>query len=208
MTKEGNVLLLTRDAEARSAIVGCFERVGISTIEVATGEEALSVAKHERPGLVVLDLDLDLVDVSGYETCYELREQLGDQLPIMFLSGKRTDPSDRVAGLLIGADDYVTKPFDPDELLARARRLRSRAPSVVEPPADSPLTARELEILTLLGSGLSQPRIATELFISAKTVGSHIQRILAKLNVHSRTEAVALAFRLGLIPSGQAETEP
>jgi two-component system nitrate/nitrite response regulator NarL len=204
MTQAGVVLVVTQDAALRSAIARRFKRMGFTTSEVATGEEALAFAQQERPSLVVLDLDL--AEMSGYETLQELREQIGDRLPIIFLSGKRTDAADRVAGLLIGADDYLTKPFDMDELLARARRVLVRSPDT-RGPAVRLLTARELEILQLLSGGLSQERIATDLFISAKTVGTHIQRILTKLGVHSRTEAVALAYRRGLMRAGEEEAE-
>jgi DNA-binding NarL/FixJ family response regulator len=123
------------------------------------------------------------------------------------VSGTRTEPFDRVAGLLIGADDYLLKPLDQDELLVRARRLlRRHLPLRME--GDEPLTDREMEILRLLASGASQARISLELRISSKTVGTHIQRVLTKLGVHSRTEAVAFAFRHGWVPSaGAQETE-
>ena len=148
-------------------------------------------------------LDLELTDMSGYEACAEIRERVGDLLPILLLSEERTESYDRVAGLLIGADDYLARPFDPDELIGRARRLLlSRGPEVVSTP-ESPLTGRELQILQLLAKGLSQVRIAKELFISSKTVGTHIQRTLGKLGVHSRTEAVALAYQQGLVKGSE-----
>jgi DNA-binding NarL/FixJ family response regulator len=114
----------------------------------------------------------------------------------MFVSGERTESYDRVAGLTIGADDYLAKPFEPDELLARLRGLLRRcgATSFV-----SPLTRREQEVLSLLADGLDQDEIARRLVISRKTVGSHIERILAKLGAHSRAEAVALAYKLQLV---------
>jgi DNA-binding NarL/FixJ family response regulator len=157
--------------------------------------------KKRRPSLVILDLDHELADMSGYEVCFELRRIAGEDLPIILLSGERTDSEDRVAGLLIGGDDYVTKPFDPDELLARSRRILSRTKAT--PPAwDAPLTGRELQVLQLLAAGLTQESIAKELYISSKTVGTHIQRVLSKLGVHSRTEAVALAYQSGLMAVG------
>jgi len=125
-------------------------------------------------------------------------DQVGDLLPIPLLSEERTESYDRVAALLIGADDYLARPFDPDELLARARRLLARGPGIVSPP-DSPLTSRELQILQLLANVPSQDRIAKELFTCSKTVGTHMQRTLTKLCVHSRTEAVAVAYRQGLV---------
>jgi DNA-binding NarL/FixJ family response regulator len=192
----GLVLIATADESARELTTRVFERAGFPSAAVMSGEEAVAAARKIRPILVVLDVELP--GISGYEACYELREEIGEEVPIIFVSGQRTDPTDRVAGLLIGGDDYLTKPFDADELLVRARRLISRRPTVHE-LAEVPLTDREVQILQLLASGLSQERIARELFISAKTVATHIQRILTKLGVHSRTEAVALAYRSGLV---------
>lgn len=193
---EGVILIASSDASVGSLIAARFERAGYLTLRLSTGEETLSWAKQGVPLLVVIDLELS--DMTGYEACFELRERVGDRLPIILLSGSRTEPSDRVAGLLIGADDYLAKPFDPGELLVRARRLLVRSPRRV-PLLEAPLTSRESQVLQLLAGGLSQERIAKELFITSKTVASHIQRILSKLEVHSRTEAVALAYRHGLI---------
>jgi DNA-binding NarL/FixJ family response regulator len=149
-------------------------------------------------------LEVKLPGLSGYEVCRELKDTYGNELPVFFLSGVRTEPFDRAAGLLIGADDYIVKPFDPDELLARVRRHvtppepNGRRPW---PPAASALTGRELEILGLLSEGFGQAGIAQELLISPNTVATHIQHILNKLEVHSRAQAVALAHRAGLLVS-------
>ena len=193
---EGEVLVVSIDGDVRRSAKRAFERLGYGASTSTSGEDALAIALNTRPLLVVLDLELQ--DMTGYEVCYELREHCGQDLPIVLVSGGRTEPSDRVAGLLIGADEYLVKPLDPDELLARARRLLSRTP-VATLAMDSPLTAREIQVLKLLADGLSQGAIAKELFISPKTVGTHIQRIIAKLGVHSRTEAVAIAYREGLV---------
>ena len=79
-----------------------------------------------RPALVILDVDLPRV--TGYEVCRELRDTFGEAVAIMFVSGTRAEALDRIAGLLIGADDYVLKPFDPDELVNRVRALLRRQP--------------------------------------------------------------------------------
>jgi DNA-binding NarL/FixJ family response regulator len=167
-------------------------------VEAGSGEDALEQALAERPSLVVLDVDVP--GVSGYEVCRELRDAYGPSLPIVFVSGTRIDRLDVVGGLLVGADDYLVKPIDPDELLARVRtHLARSAPAVPAPDGAVPnLTRREREILSLLAAGLDQRAIAGELVISSKTVGTHIQRILAKLGVGSRAQAVAFAHRHGL----------
>ena len=171
---------------------------------VATAAELR--ARLDKP-LELVVLEVDLPDASGYELCRELHEAYGDDLPVIFVAGRRTDPADRVAGLLLGADDYLVKPFDPDELLARVRRSLRRsgaAPTQAPVHGATSLTHREQEVLTLLAAGLTQKEIGTDLVISAKTVGTHIQRILAKLGVHSRAQAVALALREGLVTKGDA----
>ena len=160
------------------------------------------------PSLVLLDVQLPRV--SGYEVCRELRDEYGDALPIVFVSGERTESLDRVAGLMIGADDYITKPFVPDELLARVRRLlarpAARRPSALRRSDTYGLTARERQVLSLLAEGATQATIADGLFISSSTVGTHIQRILTKLGVHTRGEAIALAYRAGLVTSERSGT--
>jgi two-component system nitrate/nitrite response regulator NarL len=197
------ILVADHERSCRDRITRLLRRIGFETAEVPTGSETLEAAARLKPSLVVLDVSLP--DVSGYEVCRELRDEYGNQLGIIFVSRERTTPADRVAGLLVGADDYIVKPFDDDELLARARGVlrRIERPSGIakEPEAEmvgALLTVREREILGLLAEGQSQAQIAEQLFISPKTVGGHIQRILTKLDVHSRAHAVALAHKHGL----------
>jgi DNA-binding NarL/FixJ family response regulator len=187
--------LVVEDDEGLLGLVRrLLELDGIEVIGVTSGEAALEAARAERPAIAILDVSLP--GISGYEVCRVLRTTYGPQLPILFVSGARTEPYDRVAGLLIGADDYLAKPFEPEELLARVRSLLSRA---AEAPRTSRLTAREREVLRLLADGLNQRDIAAALVISPKTVGTHIERILLKLDVHSRVQAVALAYREGAV---------
>src|SRR5262249_22151403 len=158
--------------------------------------------REERPALVILDVVLP--GLSGLEVCRTLRLEFGELLPILFVSGSRTEPLDRVIGISIGADDYLVKPVDPEEMVARVRRclLRSasaRAHGARPASRIHDLSPREHEVLRLLADGLKQEEIADRLVISPKTVATHIQRILAKLEVHSRAEAVALAFREGFV---------
>jgi DNA-binding NarL/FixJ family response regulator len=195
----GHILVVDDTSEFRTYVTAVLERAGYEVVEAETGEEALALAAQEKPAMVLLDVNLP--GTSGYAVCNELRQRLGHQLPIVFVSGDRTEPFDRVAGLLIGADDYITKPFDPDELVARVRRMlertQMRRPRITyEDPYG--LTRREREVLSLLVDGLTQVSIADRLYLSPKTVGTHIQRIIGKMGVNSRTQAVALAAREGI----------
>jgi DNA-binding NarL/FixJ family response regulator len=177
-----------------------LNRAGYTTDLAKTGEEALAAAKRERPALVIVEPLLP--GVSGYEVCRELKDEFGETLPIIFVSRDRTEPGDRVAGLLVGGNDYLAKPLDPNELLARVRRLLSSALAGERTARE--LTRRELDVLSLLVEGLGQPEIAAKLFITPKTVGKHIEHILAKLGVHSRAQAVAVAVRDELIETRRA----
>jgi DNA-binding NarL/FixJ family response regulator len=183
------------DADLRKVLAQLLDVVALPIEEAGTGAEALALAGEKQPALVVLDVHLP--DISGYEVCRELRDTFGERLPILFLSGARTESYDRVSGLLLGADDYLVKPFAHDELLARVRRLLARSTRDDE-ARKYDLTARELEVLEHLAAGQDQVTIAQALVISEKTIATHIQHILGKLGVHSRAEAVAFAHRHGI----------
>jgi len=196
------ILVVDRDPAAGQEIADLLGGVGLETRTATSGEDALAIAAERRPEAVLLEVRLP--GVCGYEVLRELRHRHGERLPIVFVSGERVEPCDRVAGLLLGADDYVVKPFAPDELIARVQRLLVRSASDEPGALRSKLTRRELEVLQLLASGLTQPEIATELVISTSTVASHIEHILDKLGVHSRAQAVAFALRSGLVAAPTA----
>jgi DNA-binding NarL/FixJ family response regulator len=190
------ILIIDDDNDFREAITGILERAGYDPIAVSTGEDGLRTARNEQPRLAILDVCLP--DLSGYEVCRQLKERFGDGLPVLFVSGVRAESFDRVAGLLIGADDYLGKPFAADELLARVRRLVRQSTSLA-PSLASKLTPRETEVLRLLANGVGQDEIARQLFISRKTVATHIEHVLQKLGVRTRAQAVALAYREDLL---------
>jgi two-component system, LuxR family, response regulator FixJ len=193
----GPIFVADEDEDYRTLVSQLLERAGFTTRALPTGEDVLAAVAEERPALVVLDVALP--GLNGYEVCRQLRDTYGETISIVFVSGARTEPFDRVAGLLVGADDYIVKPFDSAELIARVRRLAARHAPNLEPTRPDPeleaLTPREREVLTLLTEGYRQSEIARKLVISPRTVATHIQRVLKKLHVHERAQAVALALR-------------
>jgi len=192
----GTALVVDDHADFRELIAGLLKGAGIETIEAADGEEAL----RRAPEADVVLLDVNLPEMSGYTICRELRATFGDALPILFLSGYRPESMDRAAGLLLGGDDYVTKPPDAGELMARVRRLIEKSQRRKQLASNGHgLTRRELDVLKRLGAGQRSSEIAQELGISPKTVASHVQHILSKLGVHSQAQAVARAYEQGLV---------
>lgn len=198
-TTEALVIVADGDEESRDAIAGLVGRLGLPVASVATGDEALELARLETPALVVLAVDLE--EPFGYAVCQELRDRFGDALPIVFVSAAEAEARDEIAGLLLGADDYFAKPLRTDLFLARVRRLVGRSQRIPDSPAPSaatPLTSRETEVMQLLVEGHRPADIAERLSITRKTASTHVEHILGKLEVHSQAHAVAIAVRDGL----------
>jgi DNA-binding NarL/FixJ family response regulator len=168
----------------------------IDVVLADSADSATAVARESHVDAAILDVSLP--GINGYGLCRQLREIFDSELPVVFVSGSHTDPKERATGILIGGDDYLVKPVDPDELVARLRRLLERARSWSK-PSTSDLSAREIEVLQLVAEGYPPAQVAKKLVISPKTVSSHVQRILVKLNAHTRAQAVAIAYEEGLI---------
>jgi DNA-binding NarL/FixJ family response regulator len=185
------ILIIDPDEQARARAAGALGRLGLPLVELESAEDALRAAEVERPVAAISEVVLPTS--SGYELCRALKERYGDEFPVILVSGQRTDAVDRVAGLLIGADDYLVKPVHPGELLLRIGRLIRHREMASIPHAA--LTPREQEVLQLLSDGLHQAEIAERLVITPRTVAKHVEHIFTKLRVHTATQAVAVALR-------------
>jgi DNA-binding NarL/FixJ family response regulator len=191
------VAVVDDDRRVRATVSTLLREAGYAVAEAADGLAGLGAVRRSNAEAVVLDISMPGLD--GYEVCRRLRQQYGYGIGILFLSGSRCEAFDRVAGLDLGADDYLTKPFEAGELVARVRSVLRRVHAYKAlSPARHPLTPRQLEVLLLLAGGASQSDIAERLHVSQSTVRKHIERILRLLNVRSRSEAIAWAFREGI----------
>ena len=117
------ILVLEDESNIRSFVVINLRRSGYEPIEAGTGEEALEKLK-QHPDILVALLDVMLPDIDGFEVCRRIRAT-GSKMGIIMLSAKSQE-MDKITGLMTGADDYVTKPFSPAELLARVDALYRR----------------------------------------------------------------------------------
>jgi two-component system, OmpR family, response regulator len=117
----GKILIVDDDAHIREVVQFALENAGLEVIEAGDGQRALDLFTRTKPDLVILDIAMPEMD--GLAVCREIRRQ--SEIPILFLSS-RTDEIDRVVGLEIGGDDYVTKPFSPRELVARVQAILKR----------------------------------------------------------------------------------
>lgn len=128
------VLVVDDEQRLRALVCGYLEREGFAVLTAADGQAALELARQHAPDLVVLDLMLPGLD--GLEVCRRLRT-FSDAYVIMLTA--KAEEIDRIVGLEVGADDYLTKPFSPRELIARVRAmLRRPRHDATEAPSDSP----------------------------------------------------------------------
>jgi DNA-binding NarL/FixJ family response regulator len=195
--RPSHVVVVDDDPAFRKRLLAVLVRAGYVSIGVVSAEDALAAIDKQRPDVVLTEVSLP--GMSGYDLCRQLKDQYGEGVAVMIVSGQRTEPFDRAAGILLGADDYMIKPIDPGELVARVWRLVGRSNmnhvQINGGGRLDLLSPRERQVLDLLAEGSNQEDIAEALFISPKTVATHIQRVLTKLDVRSRTQAVAFALR-------------
>jgi two-component system alkaline phosphatase synthesis response regulator PhoP len=146
--------ILVVDDEARivKLVRDYLERAGFRVIDARDGESALTLARLEQPDLIVLDLMLPGVD--GLDVCRRLRRESG--VPIIMLTA-RVEEADRIVGLELGADDYVTKPFSPGELVARVRATLRRASGEVGPATVVRAGEIELDTAALTATVAGEP---------------------------------------------------
>ena len=125
------ILVVDDDRHIREVVQFALEKAGLEVIEAGDGQQAVALFKKSTPALIVLDITMPEMD--GLAVCREIRK-ISD-VPIMFLSS-RTDEVDRVVGLEIGGDDYVSKPFSPRELVARVQAILKRTSARQSPAGE------------------------------------------------------------------------
>ena len=217
-TRTRSVVIVEDDEDIADSIRYNLEREGFRVRVAATGEDALNLILDRPPNLVLLDLNLP--HMSGFEMCRRLRAEAATvRMPILILTA-RTDESDKVLGLNIGADDYITKPFSMRELVARVNALLRRADGLkVEQPVfdngtlridpasfnvtykgrDVRLTRKEFALLSELAR--NQGRVLTREVLldrvwglsyygDSRTLDVHIRRLRQKLDDPSLIETV------------------
>lgn len=206
MPREKRVLVVDDDMNVRDVVRRYLEHAGYQVMVAGDGEQALKVAGESEPDLVVLDLMLPGID--GYEVCRRLRQR--SQVPVVMLTA-RGEEDDRIAGLQLGADDYVAKPFSPRELVLRVtsvlRRSHSEPAVVREELADGELrmdvtarkasrdgvplalTTREFDLLEFLithaGTAFTRAELLSRVwgwdFGDQSTVTVHVRRLREKV---------------------------
>ena len=203
VVREGLGLMLALDPEL--AVVG----------EAADGEEAVRLAKELRPDIVLMDLRMPVLD--GITATAAIRREV-PETEVLVLTSVLQDEA-VASAIRAGAIGYLHKDTDGNEL-RRAVKAAATGQVTLSPAAtqwllqelhgtqqsDEPsaapfLTEREQDVLRLLAQGLSNPDIGSKLGVGENTVKTHVRNVLAKLGVHSRTQAVLQAQRLGLVPT-------
>jgi DNA-binding NarL/FixJ family response regulator len=207
----------------RSGLRALLEARGIEVLaEAANGREALAAAREHRPDVLVMDIRMPVLDgisatreaaASGLATrvlvltTYDLDQYVYEALKAGAAGFMlKTSPPDRLAQAVevVAAGEALLAPSLTRRLIAEHIRRPPPPTGVPEPLRE--LTARERDVLALVARGLSNDEIAAELVVSLATVKTHVNRILAKLDLRSRAQAVVAAYESGLVRPGEAIT--
>jgi DNA-binding NarL/FixJ family response regulator len=229
------ILIVDDDLTLRRILHNSLEQRGYQVVSVGSGKDALARFSQDVPDIIVSDVSMPEMD--GFEFCRQLRSQpSGKLIPFIFLSAKN-ELNDRVQGHTIGADNYLTKPFEMKELLAniealieRSRRVHAVIVHLIEqlaspqlkdtifnsnaqesqttvpieetaipavPTKPLPLTPAEERVFWETIQGYTNKQISDRLFISPRTVQTHLSNILSKLDLSNRTQLVRFAYEQG-----------
>jgi NarL family two-component system response regulator LiaR len=205
IVREGMRMLLNRPG---------FVLVG----EATDGEEAVQQTRALAPDVIVLDLKMP--NKSGLDAIREIKQD-NPEARILVLTS--FDDDDKVfPAIKLGAQGYLLKDSMPEQLIQAIQQVyrgeSSLHPSIARrvlreishpselPPAEKPLTEREVDVLQLIAHGLSNQEIAAHLVIGERTVATHVSNILSKLHLASRTQAALYAIRIGLVHPPGSDT--
>jgi DNA-binding NarL/FixJ family response regulator len=191
-----NLVLLLKDY---------LEFQGYQVKAVNNGFQALDILEEDMPDMIICDVMMPEVD--GYEFLKNLRERQDiGWIPVLFLSALGQS-FDRIKGLNLGANAYLNKPFEPEELLAQVKSTLNQSSQIQQQvkatPALTPpiqlnhqvnVTASELKVLRQVAKGFSNKKIAEELQISQRTVETHVSNLLGKTGLKNRTELARWAI--------------
>ena len=195
------LLVVDDDPGLLRAVAETLRAEGYEVMTARRGADALVCIAQSLPDLIVSDIRMPGMD--GYELVRNLRASARTKLiPLVFLTAK-DETADRIAGFRSGVDAYLTKPFEPDELVAVVANILRRVESmhaeiarlfgktgaaVQEPIRDEELTDAEWRIAESVAGGLSNKEIAAEFNLSLRTIEGHISHILDKKNFSNRVE--------------------
>jgi len=211
------ILIVDDDITLRTALIRYLENRGYSVQNASSGVEAMDLFEQNPPDLVVSDVMMPEMD--GLEFCRRLRNtRFGQLVPFIFLSSRK-DIDDRIQGHKMGADDYLVKPFEPRELVAkieaqleRSRRIHSEIVRLMQQsentaessnastPVPLPLTPAEEKVFWEVIQGFTNKQIGDRLFVSPRTVQTHLSNILSKLHLENRSQLIRFAFERGYHP--------
>jgi DNA-binding NarL/FixJ family response regulator len=201
------LLLVDDDPNLVLLVKDFLELRGYEVITAEHGREGLKLLEQETPDLIICDVMMPEMD--GYSFVKHVRENpKTDCIPFIFLSAKG-QIEDRVTGLNTGADVYMVKPFEPEELSAQIQASLKQAWRMSQPqddddellvqvPFDVELTPTERKVMQFVAKGMANKEIADELHVSQRTVESHVSNMLGKTGLNNRTELARWAIKCRL----------
>ncbi|MGB3239797.1 MAG: response regulator transcription factor [Geitlerinemataceae cyanobacterium] len=212
-TKAGSqkrLLLIDDDPNLILLVKDYLEFRGYEVIAAGNGMEALDSLKQKLPDLIVCDVMMPEMD--GYTFVQHIREDSRTNwIPVLFLSAKGQS-QDRVKGLNTGADVYMSKPFEPEELVAQVESLLRQTSRILEGKVTKgengpklrvrpkvELTLTEQKVVNWVAKGLANREIAIAMNVSQRTIESHVSNMLAKTGLHNRTELARWAIETHVV---------
>jgi DNA-binding NarL/FixJ family response regulator len=199
------LLLVDDDPNLVLLVKDYLEFRGYEVASANNGREALDSLDHSVPDMIICDVMMPEVDGYGFVADLRKRQDIG-WIPVLFLSAKGQS-QDRIKGLNLGADVYMVKPFEPEELVAQVEsslsqsgRIRQHAdtgaPSetLIQVNPSVELTPTEAKVVQLVAKGLANKDIAQQMKLSQRTVESHVSNMLGKTGLNNRTELARWAI--------------